>query len=136
MSKHTKLIGLVAGISAAASLGIASAQGTPPVADVANVAMGAGNLSIFDTPMGETGVLPVYETQVVPLAIAVPVEVQAAAPAPEVIVVEVPAEERTEQIAQAPLQPEPAPMVAQAPVYIEPERIERFEEPRMRADRN
>lgn len=57
MSTFSKIAGLVVGISAVATLGIAIAQGQPPNPLVSNPAIGAGQQSTHITPMGETGVL-------------------------------------------------------------------------------
>ena len=56
MSATTKIVGLVAGLSAVAVIGVAVAQGVPPNPYIANPALGAGQQSTHMTSMGETGV--------------------------------------------------------------------------------
>ncbi|TFZ04229.1 hypothetical protein [Ramlibacter rhizophilus] len=141
MIKHSKLMGLMVGISAAATMGLASAQSVPPNADVANEAIGAGQQNMYGAPMGETGINEVAplapEVLLVPLAVVVPAEpVVAAAPQPTEVIVVTPPPAESQPVAQAPvMQPrQPEPIVAQAPVYRAPEPV--ITEPRMRADRN
>lgn len=130
MSKISKFTGFALGITAATTMGVAMAQGVPPIAEVANEAMGAGQQSILGTPMGETGINEVApylppERQAVPVVV-VPVE------QPQTVVVVPP---QTETMGQAPAPvaqaaPEPAPIVTPEPVIVE-----RPELP-VRADRN
>jgi hypothetical protein len=112
MSTTTKLMGLLAGVSTVAVIGVAVAQGVPPDDRIANPAIGAGQQSSLHTAMGETGV-PVWEkevrTAVVPATVVMPAEPVAQA-APEPVVTPEPA--TTMGAAPAP-QPE---IVAQAPV--------------------
>ena len=106
MSTASKFMGLLAGVSAVAVIGVAVAQGVPPDDRIANPALGAGQQSSQHTAMGETGV-PVWEKQVftaviieqpapvavveqpAPVAAAEPVQQTtmgaAPAPAPEVV---------------------------------------------------
>lgn len=56
MSATTKFVGLIAGVSAVAAIGVAIAQGVPPNPYIANPALGAGQQSTHMTSMGETGV--------------------------------------------------------------------------------
>jgi hypothetical protein len=56
MSATTKVVGLIAGLSAVAVIGVAVAQGVPPNPYIANPALGAGQQSTHMTSMGETGV--------------------------------------------------------------------------------
>jgi hypothetical protein len=56
MSAATKFVGLVAGLSAVAAIGVAVAQGVPPNPFIGNHALGAGQQSSHMTSMGETGV--------------------------------------------------------------------------------
>jgi hypothetical protein len=56
MSAATKIVGLVAGLSAVGVIGVAIAQGVPPNPYIANPALGAGQQSTHMTSMGETGV--------------------------------------------------------------------------------
>ncbi|MEJ7931345.1 hypothetical protein WG922_15325 [Ramlibacter sp. AN1015] len=138
MSKTTKLLGMILGISAATTMGVAMAQSVPPDADVANPAIGAGQQSVHGTPMGETGVSEVTEPRVLLVPLAAVVEptatMGAAAEQPPVVVVQ-PEPQRTEPApvivqAEPTRQPEP---VAQAPAMPEPDMRQ---QPRMRADRN
>ncbi|MBC7602529.1 MAG: hypothetical protein H7255_07715 [Ramlibacter sp.] len=89
MSTISKFAGLIVGVSAVATLGIAIAQGQPPNPYIANHAIGAGQQNLHMAPMGETGVL----TQAAEIRTAA-IYVQ-----PEVAVVQ-----------------QPAPVVAEAPV--------------------
>lgn len=120
MSATSKIMGLVAGVSAVAVIGVAVAQGVPPDARITNPALGAGQQSSQETAMGETGV-PAWEQQIntavitpqpEPVAVVEPaVPVAQAQPAPE------PAAPATATMGAAPA-PEPvrAEVVAQAPV--------------------
>ncbi|MDB5942418.1 MAG: hypothetical protein JWQ13_1984 [Ramlibacter sp.] len=90
MSAITKLVGLVAGVSAVAAIGVAVAQGVPPNPYIANPALGAGQQSTHMTSMGETGVpgltdpvrtATIVRQQQVAVAPAAPVAAQPA-PAP------------------------------------------------------
>lgn len=121
MSATTKVVGLIAGLSAVAAIGVAVAQGVPPNPYIANPALGAGQQSTHMTSMGETGV-PGF-TDPVRTATIVRTEEVAVMPAP-VIVAEpapAPAPVIAAQVETAPAatmgaapQPEPAP----APVRI------------------
>ena len=81
MSATSKIVGLIAGVSAVAAIGVAVAQGVPPNPYIANPALGAGQQSSHMTSMGETGVPGLTE----PIRTAVIVreqEVAVVAPAP------------------------------------------------------
>lgn len=95
MSATTKLVGLIAGVSAVAAIGVAVAQGVPPNPYIANPALGAGQQSSHMTSMGETGV-PGLTDPVRTATIARQPEV-AAAPAPAPVIA---------------AQPAPAPVIA------------------------
>jgi len=92
MSTSSKIMGLLAGVSAVAVIGVAVAQGVEPDARITNPAIGAGQQSSQDTAMGETGV-PSWEKQIgvatvvtepAPVAtVQEPAPVAAAEPAPE-----------------------------------------------------
>lgn len=129
MSLNRKLMGVLAGASAVAVIGVAVAQGVYPDADIANPALGAGQQSTHETSMGETGV-PEWERQLQTAAMPAAVVV-VPAPAP-VAVVPAPAPEPP--VAQAPA-PAPEPPVAQAPAPA-PEPVQVAEAPVARADRN
>lgn len=90
MSALKKIAGLVAGLSAVATIGVAVAQGVPPNPFITNPALAAGQQSTHLTAMGETGV-PALIDQVNAVAIT-------------------PVETRTESVAVAP-PAEPAPAV-------------------------
>ena len=79
MSFNRKLMGVVAGASAVAVIGVAVAQGVMPDADIANPALGAGQQSTLGTSMGETGV-PEWEKNV--QTATVPAQVAPVAEAP------------------------------------------------------
>lgn len=127
MSATTKVVGLIAGLSAVAAIGVAIAQGVPPNPYIANPALGAGQQSSHLTSMGETGVPgltdPIRTATIVrqpTMAVAAPAPVVVAAdpipePAPMIVAQQT---APTATMGAAP-QPEPAP----APV-------------RMRRDRN
>jgi len=123
MSATTKVVGLIAGLSAVAAIGVAVAQGVPPNPYIVNPALGAGQQSTHMTSMGETGVPGLTD----PIRTAVIVRQQEVAVAPAPVVAEpAPAPVVTAQTETAPAAtmgaaPEPAP----APV----ERV-------ARADRN
>lgn len=55
MSASIHFKGLLAGIATVAVVGTAMAQGTPPNTNVTNPAVGAGQQSSQQTPMGTTG---------------------------------------------------------------------------------
>lgn len=97
MSATTKIVGLVAGLSAVAAIGVAVAQGVPPNPYIANPALGAGQQSSHMTSMGETGV-PGMTDPVQAATIVRQQEVAVVAPAPVAVAV-------------AP-QPAPAPVIA------------------------
>ena len=119
MSATTKVVGLIAGLSAVAAIGVAVAQGVPPNPYVVHHALGAGQQSTHMTSMGETGVPGLTD----PVRTATIVQVQevavAPAPAPVVIAEPAPAPVVAAQVETAPAAtmgaaPEPAP----APVRI------------------
>jgi hypothetical protein len=115
MSSLKKIAGLVAGLSAAATLGVALAQGVPPNPFVSNHALGAGQQSTHLTSMGETGV-PGLIDQVQAVAIT-PIEqpaavVAVAEPAPA------PAPVQEQQAMGAAPAAEPAPAAAPAPMMV------------------
>ncbi|MFC5496235.1 hypothetical protein ACFPOE_01695 [Caenimonas terrae] len=80
MSATTKVVGLIAGLSAVAAIGVAVAQGVPPNPYIANPALGAGQQSTHMTSMGETGVPGLTDT--VRTATIVRQQEVAVAPAP------------------------------------------------------
>jgi hypothetical protein len=80
MSATTKVVGLIAGLSAVAAIGVAVAQGVPPNPYIANPALGAGQQSSHMTSMGETGVPGL--TDPVRTAVIVRQQEVAVAPAP------------------------------------------------------
>lgn len=96
MSATTKVVGLIAGLSAVAAIGVAVAQGVPPNPYIANPALGAGQQSTHMTSMGETGVPGLTDT----IRTATIVRTQ------EVAVVRAPV------VVAAPVMPAPAPVVA------------------------
>lgn len=96
MSATTKVVGLIAGLSAVAAIGVAVAQGVPPNPYIANPALGAGQQSTHMTSMGETGVPGLTDT----IRTATIVRTQ------EVAVVKAPV------VVAAPVMPAPAPVVA------------------------
>jgi hypothetical protein len=109
MSTSSKIMGLLAGVSAVAVIGVAVAQGVEPDARITNPAIGAGQQSSQDTAMGETGV-PSWEKQV-PIAVIVTEPVVAAAePAPVAAAEPAPAQATT--MGAAPAEPV---VVAEAP---------------------
>jgi hypothetical protein len=135
MIKPSKLMGLFIGASTAAAMGVAMAQSVPPHADVANPALGAGQQSVHNTPMGETGVSEAVD----PTVLVVPmVMVEPAQPTAVVVVPEQPQSERT-TMGAGPAEPQ---SMAQAPAEVQ--RSEPMVEPRQepmpaqapRADRN
>lgn len=118
MSATTKVVGLIAGLSAVAVIGVAVAQGVPPNPYIANPALGAGQQSTHMTSMGETGVPGLTD----PIRTATIVRTQevAVAPAP---VMAAPEPARAPVVAQqvesAPVQTMgAAPEPAQAPQRI------------------
>ena len=124
MSATTKIVGLIAGLSAVAAIGVAVAQGVPPNPYIVNPALGAGQQSTHMTSMGETGVPGLTD----PIRTAVIVRQQEVAVAPAPVVAEpTPAPVVAQQVETAPAAtmgaaPEPTPAPA-------PERV-------ARADRN
>ncbi len=116
MSATTRVVGLIAGLSAVAAIGVAVAQGVPPNPYIANPALGAGQQSTHMTSMGETGV-PGF-TDPVRTATIVRTQEVAAMPAPVVAEpARAPAPVIAAQVETAPAatmgaapQPEPAPM--------------------------
>lgn len=114
MSATTKIVGLVAGLSAVAVIGVAVAQGVPPNPYIANPALGAGQQSTHMTSMGETGVPGLTDT--VRTATITRQQEVAVAPAP-VVAEPAPAPVIAAQVETAPAatmgaapQPEPAPV--------------------------
>jgi hypothetical protein len=118
MSATTKVVGLIAGLSAVAAIGVAVAQGVPPNPYIANPALGAGQQSTHMTAMGETGVPGLTDS--VRTATIVRTQEVAAAPEPVMAAPEpAPAPVVAAQVETAPTAtmgaaPEPAP----APVRI------------------
>jgi hypothetical protein len=116
MSATTKVVGLIAGLSAVAAIGVAVAQGVPPNPYIVNPAIGAGQQSTHMTSMGETGVPGLTD----PIRTAVIVRQQEVAVAPARIAEPAPAPVVAAQVETAPAAttmgaaPEPAP----APVRI------------------
>jgi hypothetical protein len=114
MSRTTKCIGVLAGLSAVAAIGVAVAQGVPPNPLIANPALGAGQQSSQHTSMGETGVPGFVEPMRTAVITREPeVAVAAPEPAPAPVAAAVP-------------EPAPAPVVmgaAPAPAPAEPEPI-------------
>ena len=119
MSATTKIVGLIAGLSAVAAIGVAVAQGVPPNPYIANPALGAGQQSTHMTSMGETGVPGLTDT--VRTAVIVRTQEVAVAPAPvmaapqraPVVAAQVEAAPATTTMGAA---PQPAP--AMAPVRV------------------
>ena len=115
MSATTKVVGLIAGLSAVAAIGVAVAQGVPPNPYIANPALGAGQQSTHMTSMGETGVPgltdPVRTAVIVrqqEVAVA-PAPVIAAQPVPAPVVAQVETTSSTTTMGAAP-DPAPAPV--------------------------
>ncbi|WP_298925140.1 hypothetical protein [uncultured Ramlibacter sp.] len=81
MSTSSKIMGLLAGVSAVAVIGVAVAQGVEPDARITNPAIGAGQQSSQDTAMGETGV-PSWEKLIPTAAVVTEPVVAAVEPAP------------------------------------------------------
>jgi hypothetical protein len=123
MSTASKFMGLLAGVSAVAVIGVAVAQGVEPDARITNHPIAAGQQSSHETAMGETGV-PSWEKQMnTAVIVTEPAPVAAAEPAPA----------PAEPVAQA----EPAPQtttMGAAPAPAEPVQV--AEAPVARADRN
>jgi|JI10StandDraft_1071094.scaffolds.fasta_scaffold172268_3 hypothetical protein len=118
MSASSKIMGLLAGVSAVAVIGVAVAQGVEPNADIANMAQGAGQQSSQETSMGETGV-PVWEKQINTAVVAAPqpVAIIEPAPAPVAIIEPAPAAQPAATMGASPAPAAEAPMqMAQAPV--------------------
>lgn len=117
MSALTKCAGLVAGLSAVGVIGVAVAQSVPPNPLIKNPAIGAGQQTVFLTPMGETGVLaPAPMAPVSTATITKEPEVAAApAPAPEPVAA---APAPAEPVAAA---PEPAPSTVAMGAAPEPQ---------------
>lgn len=95
MSSTSKLVGLVAGLSTVAAIGVAVAQGVPPNPYIGHHALGAGQQSSHVTSMGETGVPGLGDT----------VRTASIVRMPEVVVVQ-----QAPVVAVAPM-PAPAPVV-------------------------
>lgn len=115
MSKVSKIMGLVAGLSTVAVLGVAVAQGVPPNPYVANPALGAGQKRTLMTSMVERGVPETFERRP-----------QAAWIAPSAPLAAAPIAAPAERIAE--VQPAPMPAARQetysmgaAPAMAEPE---------------
>lgn len=108
MSATTKIVGLVAGLSTVAAIGVAIAQGVPPNPYIANPALGAGQQSTHMTSMGETGVPGLTDT--VRTATIVRQEEVAVAPAPMAAPAPAPA-----PMAAAQVEPIPAATMGAAP---------------------
>ena len=106
MSAFKKIAGIVAGASAVAIIGVATAQSVPPNPFVSNHAQGAGQQSTHLTWMGETGT-PWGAAPVVTAQAEVRQEV-AAAPEPAPIVAEAAPVQETQAMGAAP-EPAPAP---------------------------
>ena len=120
MSAFTKCVGLVAGVSAVAVIGVAVAQSEPPNPLVSNPAIGAGQQSTHLTPMGETGVLaPLGEVRTATItrqpevASVAPTPAPAAEPAPAPVA-QAPAPEPPSTVTMG-AAPEPQPEAAPAP---------------------
>jgi hypothetical protein len=114
MSATTKVVGLIAGLSAVAAIGVAVAQGVPPNPYIVNPALGAGQQSSHMTSMGETGVPGLID----PVRTAVIVREAEVAVAPAPVIAEpapMPAPVVAQQVETAPAAtmgaaPEPAPV--------------------------
>lgn len=114
MSTTSKFMGLLAGVSAVAVIGVAVAQGVEPDARITNHPIAAGQQSSQHTAMGETGV-PSWETQINTAVIVTPAPVAVAEPAPaQPVAVAEPAPQAT-TMGAAPAPAEPV-QVAEAPV--------------------
>lgn len=122
MSTTSKILGLVAGVSTVAVIGVAVAQGVPPDPRIPNHPIAAGQQSSQNTAMGDTGV-PAWETEIRAAAIPAAVVVTEAPPAPAPVTV-----------VEAAPEPAPAPVVMGAPAAPEPVQV--AEAPVARADRN
>ena len=113
MSATTKVVGLIAGLSAVAAIGVAVAQGVPPNPYIVNPALGAGQQSSHMTSMGETGVPGLTD----PIRTAVITRTQEVAVAPAPVIAQpapAPAPVVTAQVETAPAAtmgaaPEPTP---------------------------
>ena len=120
MAVLKKVVGLVAGASAVAVIGVAVAQGVPPNPFVTNHALGAGQQSTHLTSMGETGTPWPGQRVVTTAEIVTAPQVAAVEVAPAPVIAEAPAPIIVEQTqmgaAPAPIveQPAAAPMVAKA----------------------
>ncbi len=120
MSVLKQIVGLVAGASAVAVIGVAVAQGVPPNPFISNPALGAGQQSTHLTSMGETGVpgmLGQVETAQVTTVqetarVEQPAPVMAAAPLPPQVVVQQPQQQMG--AAPAPMEPPAQEVVARA----------------------
>ena len=119
MSVTSKIMGLIAGVSAVGVIGVAVAQGVEPNDLIPSLAIGAGQQSTYHTGMGETGLPPINEAARVAVIIQEPVVAVAPAPVETVAVAPAPVETTTMGAGPAPAPVEAAP----APK-------------RMRADRN
>jgi hypothetical protein len=117
MSTTTKVVGLIAGLSAVAAIGVAVAQGVPPNPYIVNPALGAGQQSTHLTSMGETGVPgfgDTVRTAVIvrqPEVAVVPAPVIVAQPAPApVIVAQAEPAPQVQTMGAAPQEPAPMKM--------------------------
>ena len=113
MSSLKKIAGLVAGLSAVATLGVALAQGVPPNPFISNPALGAGQQSTHLTSMGETGV-PGLIDQVQAAAITPIEQPRAAVAVVEPAPAPAPVQEQ-QAMGAAPAEPAPA---APAPMVV------------------
>jgi hypothetical protein len=132
MSAFKKCAGLLAGLSTVAVIGVAVAQSEPPNPLITNPAIGAGQQSTHETPMGETGVLASLPEVRTAATITREPEVAQVAPTPAPAAEPAPAP-APEPVAQAPAPaPEPPQTVAMgaAPEPQQPEPLQ------PRSDRN
>ena len=86
MSATTKIVGLIAGLSAVAAIGVAVAQGVPPNPYIANPALGAGQQSSHMTSMGETGVPGLTDPVRTAVIVRTPAVAVLPAPAPVAVI--------------------------------------------------
>ena len=115
MSVATKFMGLLAGVSAVAVIGVAVAQGVEPDASIPNHPIAAGQQSTHETAMGETGV-NAWEKQMQTAVIVTPAPVAVVeTPAPVAVIEPAPEVTTTTTMGAAPAEPAPE-IVAQAPV--------------------
>ena len=112
MNKPSKLMRMIVCAGAAAAMGTAFAQSEPTHGDIANPALGAGQQSVHNTPMGETGVSEAVDTAVMAAPGAVVV------PAPTVIVV--PAAPASSSMGAGPADAQPMVQPSMEPQRSEP----------------